>query len=185
MGKAESLIGKPAPPLELPSAPDGKLYKLPLGEKPIALFFFPNAFTLGCTAEACAFRDAQAENVTFKRHPNLEVVGVSHNRTEKQASFADEYKLPYTLLSDVDETATKTYQCGKWLFGSANSRVTFFIDHKGIVRGVCEKNVDVYGHTKFVEQQLKELEKEMAAQPTATTTAPIAEAQSVVAGTAA
>jgi hypothetical protein len=27
--------------------------------------------------EACAFRDAQVENVTFKRHPDLCVVGIS------------------------------------------------------------------------------------------------------------
>lgn len=33
MGKSSDLVGKPAPPLELPVIPDGQLYKLPIGEK--------------------------------------------------------------------------------------------------------------------------------------------------------
>lgn len=67
--------------------------------QPIALFFvsssaflspgmrpdltpqFPQAGTTGCTREACAFRDAKAENQTFKRHPELEVVGISGGKS--------------------------------------------------------------------------------------------------------
>ncbi len=54
---------------------------------------FPQANTKGCTMEACAFRDAKKENVTFRRHPELEVVGVSADDTAKQASFADQFNL--------------------------------------------------------------------------------------------
>ena len=38
---------------------------------------FPAAGTMGCTMQACAMRDAQEKNATFKRHPELEVVGIS------------------------------------------------------------------------------------------------------------
>ncbi|KAK4687003.1 hypothetical protein P7C73_g3115, partial [Tremellales sp. Uapishka_1] len=183
MGKS-TLIGKPAPPLELPSIPNGDLYKLPIGEKPIALFFvcyphlscpspfhsdysaqFPQAGTTGCTKEACAFRDAQKSNTTFKRFEgDLEVVGISSDATAKQASFADEYNLPYPLISDKDGAARKAYDVGGFLFGMVPGRETFFIDRKGIVRGVCDSNIDFKAHTKFVEKQLKEMEKETPAQ---------------------
>ncbi|WWC72677.1 uncharacterized protein I206_106641 [Kwoniella pini CBS 10737] len=158
MVKNSDLIGKPAPSLELPSIPNGELLKLPIGEKPIALFFFPAANTMGCTMEACSFRDAQAQNIVFKRNPELAVIGVSGDPTAKQQSFADQYKLSYPILSDTDNKARQAYGVGKSFFGLSAGRETFFIDKQGIVRGVCDKSIDVNGHIKFVEQQLKTLE---------------------------
>jgi hypothetical protein len=48
-------------------------------DQAIALFFFPKANTMGCTKEACAFRDARQDNPTFKRYGDdkLVVIGVS------------------------------------------------------------------------------------------------------------
>ncbi|WWC92442.1 uncharacterized protein L201_007400 [Kwoniella dendrophila CBS 6074] len=160
MVKDSDLIGKRAPSLELPSIPNGDLYRLPIGEKPIALFFFPAANTPGCTREACSFRDAQVENITFKRNPNLVVVGISGDATTKQSSFADQYKLPYPILSDITNEARKLYGVGKAFLGLTPGRETFFIDDKGIIKGVCDKSIDVNGHIKFVEKHLLELEKE-------------------------
>ncbi|KAK8850663.1 hypothetical protein IAR55_004583 [Kwoniella newhampshirensis] len=162
MVKASTLIGHPAPPLELPSIPNGDMYKLPIGEKPIALFFFPAAGTPGCTREACSFRDAQTQNIVFKRNPNLAVVGISGDTTTKQASFADQYNLPYPIICDQDGSARKMYRVGKAFLGLTPGRETFFIDEKGIVRGVCDKALDVTGHIKFVEEQLIQLERESA-----------------------
>ena len=72
------LVGKPAPPLELPDA-NGETYKLEPDKAgvPIALFFYPKSGvypsmpllalwrahlnlsgSYGCTKEACEFRDA-------------------------------------------------------------------------------------------------------------------------------
>ncbi|ORY28045.1 thioredoxin-like protein [Naematelia encephala] len=152
------LIGKPAPQLELPSVPDGGPYKLPIGEKPIALFFFPKAGSKGCTMEACSFRDAQNENVTFKRHPGLTVVGISSDSTEKQQIFADQHSLPYPLISDVDSKAREAYQVDKAFLGLSQGRSTFFIDSKGTIKGVCDKMLDYSAHVKFVEKMLIEIE---------------------------
>ncbi|WRT70834.1 uncharacterized protein IL334_007833 [Kwoniella shivajii] len=160
MVKDSHLIGKQAPSLELPNIPKGDLYKLPIGEKPIALFFFPAANTPGCTKEACSFRDAQTQNIVFKRNSNLVVVGISSDATTKQSSFADQYNLPYPILSDSDGSARKTYGVGKAFLGMTPGRETFFIDDKGIIRGVCDKALDVNQHIKFVEKHLLALETE-------------------------
>ncbi|KAG7528210.1 hypothetical protein FFLO_06325 [Filobasidium floriforme] len=160
MAPKHPLVGQPAPALELPCIPEGDLYRLPIGEKPIALFFFPQANTTGCTKEACAFRDAQTSNITFKRHPDLDVVGISSDSTAKQQSFADQYKLPYRIISDAEESARKAYKVDKAFMGLVPGRATFFIDAKGIIRGVCTKNIDFSAHTKFVEEMLILVEKE-------------------------
>jgi peroxiredoxin Q/BCP len=49
--------------------------------------------------------------------------------------------LKYPILSDQDGAARKAYAVGKAFFGMAEGRETFFIDAKGIVRGVYVKNL--------------------------------------------
>ena len=62
----------------------------------------------------------------------------STDSTSAQASFADSNNLPYPVLSDSKDTTRKAYKVSKDFFGLAPGRETFFIDAKGIVRGVCE-----------------------------------------------
>ncbi|KAJ9116470.1 hypothetical protein QFC22_004912 [Naganishia vaughanmartiniae] len=163
------LIGKQAPPLTLPSTPDGTPYTLPIGQKPIAIFFFPKAFTTGCTKEACAFRDAKKDNIVFQGtgSDELEVVGISRDAVEKQTRFADQHKLGYRILSDADGSARKSYSVSKAAMGLIDGRETFFIGKDGIVKDVCDKMIDWNSHTQMVEKQLK-----LAATPTVTSTAP-------------
>ncbi len=82
--------------------------------------------------EACAFRDAQSSNTTFNRHPDLVVVGISGDGTAKQASFADEHKLPYPILSDTDGVARKAYGIGKAFFGLAEGELLVADAYLGI-----------------------------------------------------
>ncbi|ORX40818.1 thioredoxin-like protein [Kockovaella imperatae] len=156
---SSSLIGKPAPIISLPNIRGGQ-YELPLGHKPIALFFFPKAGTSGCTTEVCSFRDAQKENVTFQRYPDLEIVGVSADPVAKGLSFADQHNLPFPLLSDEKGSARKAYGVEKSLFGLADGRETFFIDRRGIVKGTHRGLVNAKAHVQFIEQMLKEAGEE-------------------------
>ena len=64
--------------------------------KRVVLFFFPKADTPGCTKESCEFRDA-SEDFAKK---NAEIVGISPDKAEAQAKFADKYGLPYTFVPD-------------------------------------------------------------------------------------
>jgi peroxiredoxin len=58
-------VGAKAPDFTTTGALAGKPFKLDLAEQlkhgPVALYFFPKAFTSGCTAEAHAFSDASAK----------------------------------------------------------------------------------------------------------------------------
>ena len=64
----------------------------------LVVYFYPAAFTGGCTAQACSFRDQKAELAKV----GASVVGVSGDRPETLQLFAEEHHLNFTLLSDED-----------------------------------------------------------------------------------
>jgi peroxiredoxin len=70
-------IGTKAPDFTTTGAVGGKEFKLHLAEQlkkgPVVLYFFPKAFTSGCTAEAHAFSEAIGE---FKK-AGAQVIGMS------------------------------------------------------------------------------------------------------------
>lgn len=70
-------VGDKAPDFETTGAIAGKAFKLHLAEQlrhgPVVLYFFPKAFTSGCTAEAHAFSDATSD---FKK-AGARVIGLS------------------------------------------------------------------------------------------------------------
>jgi len=74
---AELPVGSKAPDFTTMGAVAGKPFKLHLADQlkhgPLVLYFFPKAFTSGCTAEAHAFSDASAQ---FKKL-GAAVVGMS------------------------------------------------------------------------------------------------------------
>ena len=90
-------VGEKAPDFTLPSS-DGEQVTLSrlLQDGPVILYFFPKAFTPGCTKQTANFRDRTAD-VAQK---GARIVGVSVDSPETLAKFRAEMKAPFTLLSD-------------------------------------------------------------------------------------
>jgi len=153
------LVGHKAPSLTLNDAKN-EPYTLSPGSNgvPMAVFFYPEAGSMGCTREACDFRDALATDL-FKRS-KCEVVGISGDKVTKQKKFVDEQGLNYPVLADVDGEAHKAYQTGKGLLGLTPPRITFIIDKNGIVRDVYDSVIIFNQHAKFVTKWLEKLETE-------------------------
>lgn len=63
------------------------------------IFFYPKAFTPGCTRQACSLRD----DFEWMKEGNVAVFGVSQDTVEKQARFREEENLPYPLIADPDQ----------------------------------------------------------------------------------
>ncbi|KAF9236483.1 thioredoxin-like protein [Melanogaster broomeanus] len=151
------LIDKVAPSFSIPDS-NGEIFKFPLEEggksveKPLALFFYPQSGTYGCTREACQFRDALAEKEIFKRSDVL-VVGVSSDSVEKQKAFVEKNKLSVVTRIMSHKRHIKV---GQGMLGLTGARTTFVIDQKGIVKGVLSATMNFSAHVKFV---VKELEK--------------------------
>ena len=69
------------------------------------VYFYPKAFTGGCTTQGCSLRDAYAE--LTKR--GVEVIGVSMDTVDVQKSFKDEHKFPFTLIADPDKAVINAF----------------------------------------------------------------------------
>jgi peroxiredoxin Q/BCP len=142
--------GDKAPDFTLPADGGGEVSLKALKGKPVVLYFYPKDDTSGCTAEACAFRDALADFSRLK----AQVIGISRDSVASHDKFKRKYKLPFPLASDADGTVCEAY--GVWVEKSMYGRKymgiersTFLIDGKGVVRAVWRK-VKVPGHAGAV-----------------------------------
>jgi peroxiredoxin Q/BCP len=98
----------------------------------VVLYFYPKADTPGCTKQACGIRDHLGEY----ENADVVVLGVSPDGPEELRSFADKYRLPFTLLADDKHEVAEAY--GVWKEKShgdqtwwGNERTTFLIDSEG------------------------------------------------------
>jgi peroxiredoxin Q/BCP len=108
----------------------------------LVLFFYPRDETVGCTIEACAFRDAYQEFVAA----GAEVVGVSRDDGDSHLRFAAAHKLPFPLLTDPEGTVHRRYGVKSHLAGKILDRTTFIIDRAGIVRLVFASRLRFKAH---------------------------------------
>jgi len=143
-------VGDKAPDFTLPADGGGTLSLKALKGKTVVLYFYPKDDTSGCTAEACAFRDALPDFSKVK----AEIVGVSRDPVASHDKFKTKYDLPFPLASDVDGKVCQAY--GVWVEKSMYGkkymgieRATFLIDGKGVVRELWRK-VKVPGHAEEV-----------------------------------
>ena len=72
---------------------------------PLVVFFYPKAFTAGCTAQACHFRDLGAEFSEL----GASRVGVSRDDADTQARFVTEHEFDYPLIADRDGAVSKAF----------------------------------------------------------------------------
>jgi len=141
-------VGDTAPDFVLPNQ-SGEMVSLKdiIGKKIIVLYFYPRDFSLGCTAEACAFRDSYE----VFREAGAEVVGISSQSVDSHKRFASTNALPFVLLSDEDGKVRKLYGASSAL-GLMPGRVTYVIDKKGFVRHVFSSQLNP---TKHIEEALR------------------------------
>jgi len=110
----------------------------------VILYFYPKAFTRGCTIESCGFRDNYAELSKL----NAKVIGVSFDDIEKQEEFKKVNKLPFDLISDKDKSIAKSYDAVS-LIKLYPKRKTFLIDPEGKIAYIFDK-VDTGTHPQDI-----------------------------------
>lgn len=108
---------------------------------PAVLFFYPKAFTPGCTAESCHFRDLAAAFAEL----GAQRFGVSRDDVATQARFRAEYGLDFPLISDADGELSRIFGAKRpgplW-----SKRQTYVIDSDRTLLGVVssERNMEVH-----------------------------------------
>ncbi len=152
--------GTKAPDFTLVSDRGEKVKLSGLHGQPVVVYFYPRDDTPGCTKEACAFRDRQAD---LAAHGAV-VLGISGDDVASHEKFRDKYELNFPLLADSGyKVATKwgAYR-EKNMYGKKSmgiQRSTFLIGPDGKIVKVWKK-VSVDGHDQQVLDALAELQAE-------------------------
>jgi peroxiredoxin Q/BCP len=97
----------------------------------VLVYFYPKAFTPGCTTEACDFRD---------RHGAFEaagyrIVGISPDPPPDLAAFRLEHGLPFPMLSDPDHRVAEA-------FGAWGTKKQYGREYQGIIRSTFAVDED-------------------------------------------
>jgi peroxiredoxin Q/BCP len=102
--------GTKAPDINTQATLAGKEFKFSLAEAlnkgPVVLYFYPAAFTPGCTVEAHEFAEATEKFQAL----GATVIGVSHDPIEKLDKFSvSECRNKFAVASDADGSIMKAY----------------------------------------------------------------------------
>ena len=125
--------------------------------KTLVLYFYPKDSTPGCTTEAQQFRDLHDEFV----QAGCVIAGVSRDSVKSHENFKAKQNLPFTLISDADETLCTQFAVikEKKLYGKlvrGIERSTFVIDGQGVLRREW-RGVKAPGHAQEVLDFIKTL----------------------------
>ena len=124
--------GTVAPHFRAQASIGGKVFEFDLAEAlrsgPVVLYFYPAAFTPGCTIEAHDF----AEHIEDFHKLGATVIGVSSDDIETLKRFSvSECRSKFAVAADADQTIAKEY--GTTLIGKYDNRTSYVISRDGKV----------------------------------------------------
>ena len=133
-GAAHAMLkpGDPAPAFSTQAALAGKPFafdlKAALARGPVVLYFFPKAFTSGCTVEAHAFAEKTPEFAAL----GATVVGVSNDDIDTQLRFSSEAcRDKFAVASDPRAEVISAYDARFGGLLKTASRISYVIDRSG------------------------------------------------------
>jgi len=149
-------IGSMAPNFVTQASLGGKVFTYSLADAlkkgPVVLYFYPAAFTKGCTIEAHDF----AEAIEKYHELGATVIGVSHDDIEKLNKFSvSECRNKFPVAADSDQSIMKLYDAILTAKPEYANRTSYLISPDGEI---------IYSYTdlqpdKHVENTLDALRK--------------------------
>lgn len=127
-------VGEKAPDFTIAAALAGKAFQFSLAETlakgPVVLYFFPAAFSVGCTAEAREFAEATGQFEAL----GATVVGVSTDDIDTQIKFsAQACQGKFAVASDVSKTVIKSYDAAMMILPDYANRISYVIAPDGAI----------------------------------------------------
>ncbi len=120
--------GQPAPAFVLDAAFAGKPYRFSLADKlkngPVIVYFYPKAFTSGCSIEANLFAEAADDFAKY----GATVVGVSGDDIATLEKFSlGPCGGKFAVASDADRTVMRAYDATLFFTSSMASRISYVV----------------------------------------------------------
>lgn len=127
-------IGESAPAFVAPAAQGGTVYNFSLAESlqkgPVVLYFFPAAYSEGCSIEAHDFAEAMEE---FKAL-GASVIGVSGDDIETLTKFSVQVcQSKFPVASDKTQAIMKSFDAVMQTRPEYANRISYVIDPNGTV----------------------------------------------------
>jgi len=127
-------VGEKAPDFKTDASLGGNVFKFSMADAlkkgPVVLYFFPAAFSVGCTVEAHEFAEATD---TFKQL-GATVIGVSHDDIDTLKKFSvSECRNKFAVAPDGDQSIMKSYDAVLALKPEFANRTSYVISPSGIV----------------------------------------------------
>jgi peroxiredoxin len=128
-------IGRPAPDFTLKNQHGEDVSLSGLRGRPVAIVFFPFAFSGICTGELCEIRD----NIDAFAGGDVEVLAVSCDHFFSNRAFADAEGYTFSVLSDFWPHGEVSRAYGIFDEGAgAPQRGTYLVDAEGLLRWKVE-----------------------------------------------
>ncbi|MCL4184974.1 MAG: peroxiredoxin [Burkholderiaceae bacterium] len=129
---AELKPGDPAPDFTAPAALGGQPFSFSLADAlkkgPVVLYFYPKAFTSGCTIEANRFAEAHDDYARL----GATVIGVSGDDIETLQRFSvTECRNKFAVAADADGRIMKSYDAAMPFSTSYARRISYVISPEG------------------------------------------------------
>lgn len=159
---ASLAVGTKAPDFDLKAAQAGKEFDFSLANAlkkgPVVLYFFPAAFTTGCTVEAHDFAEATDKFAAL----GATVIGVTSGNADRVTEFSSvECRNKFAVAADPDQKVVKAYDAVLKLKPEYSDRTSYVIapDHT-ILMVYTDLNPD-----KHVDMTMDAVKKWKAAHP--------------------
>jgi peroxiredoxin len=150
--------GSVAPQLTTVGAVGGKPFKLDLKQQlkkgPVVLYFFPKAFTKGCTLEAHAFSEAAAD---FKK-AGAQVIGMSADNLDTLKKFSTEECRDAFPVASATPEIQKAYDVAWAEHPGLTTRTSYVIARNGKIAMVHD-DLDWSKHVSMAMDTVKSLKK--------------------------
>jgi peroxiredoxin len=105
------------------------------------VYFFPKAFTPGCTVETTLFRDNYVELVLA----GAALVGISTDDLSTQCKFAASTRAPFPIVPDADLKISRSFGV-LWPVVHVARRTTFVVRPDMIIDAVFQHEVQISRH---------------------------------------
>ena len=127
-------VGDRAPDFSAQASQAGKQFGFKLSSAlrkgPVVLYFFPAAFTTGCTIEAHEFADASAD---YKRL-GATLIGVTAGNIDRLTEFSvSECRSKFPVAADPNATIAKSYDAMLAVHPGYSDRTSYVIAPNGVV----------------------------------------------------
>lgn len=151
--------GAPAPDFTIPATQGGKEFTFHMADAlkkgPVVVYFYPAAFTKGCSLEAREFAEAMPQY----QARGASVIGISNDKIETLNKFSvSECQSKFPVGADTDRKVMRNYDASMgFLTGMAN-RTSYVVSQDGKIAFV-HSDMDPQGHVSKTLKAVSDLKR--------------------------